>query len=304
MNMKNRKKAGVIIGVVAVIVISAAWYIYEKGNPFDAGKLNRQTEMYLQESYPDLYNDFERTTDAYFAKRDTGYYDSETQAYIPMDGSWQVYYTKKDEPETHIYFIYDRSGKMVYDSCADRYLKGGHIYERLSREYNNYIVDLYHHMYENTVQHTDYENNMLGSSGGQAWFKDDAYSPVPWNTMYVPARILHYKGPELDLNRQYTMEELAAEYGVIHFRYNDGISIMAKHNQQQSKEDYLADYKAAIDNLYKRCLEIRDAIKEHNVPFKEICVTHGLYEGIYYMSREQLFSDDLYQYIYDNHAVL
>lgn len=302
--VKNRKTNVTILFMIAtMIVVFALWYVFEKGNPLDANKLNKDSDVYLQQTYPDLRDAFERTTDAYFVRADISYLDKTTQTYIPIDGSWQVYYSRKDEPETYIYFVYDRDKNMIYDSCSDRYLKGGLIYERLSRQYNNYIADLYNDIYSDTPLHTTSEDNLMASSAGQAWFKNDVYSPAPWNTMYVPTHILFYEGPELNLYKEYTMEELAKEYGVIHFRYNDGISVMANHNQEQSKEDYLADYKAAIDNLYNHCLEIRDAVNKYNIPFKELCVTHGIFEGVYYMSREQLFSDDLYDYIYNNHTV-
>ena len=72
----------------------------------------------------------------------------------------------------------------------------------------------------------------------------------------------------------------------------------------QEPEAVKESYETAVDNLYKRCMEVRNIVKEYSIPFKNISITHGFFEGLFNISYEQLFSDDLYQFIYDHYTVL
>ena len=98
----------------------------------------------------------------------------------------------------------------------------------------------------------------------------------------APGHTEQYTGPVLDLNKEYTMEELAAEYGIRLFNYKD----------EQTSE-----------NLYTRCLEVREIIEKYDIPFSKICITLDRDNGLYNISREQLFSDDLMAFIEDNYTV-
>jgi 2-C-methyl-D-erythritol 4-phosphate cytidylyltransferase len=57
------------------------------------------------------------------------------------------------------------------------------------------------------------------------------------------------------------MEELANEYGEVFFRFMDDVS----YNMNQEPEEVKKSYKAATDNLYNRCMEVRDIVKEYNI---------------------------------------
>lgn len=291
--VKNRKtNVTILFMFAAMIVVFALWYFYEKGNPLDANKLNKESDLYLQQTYPDLRDDFERTTDAYFVRADISYLDKTTQTYIPIDGSWQVYYSRKGKPETYIYFVYDRDKNMIYDSCGDRYLKGGLIYERLEQEYSNYIKNIFNEEYNNGIPRNSISlDTVINESHADAVF------------MYHSSHISHiepYTGPVLDITQEYTMEELAKEYGQVYFRFNDGIS----YNMNQDAEAVKESYKTAVDNLYNRCNEVKEIVKEYDIPFKDISITHGFFEGLFNITYEQLFSDDLYQFIYDNYTIM
>ncbi len=291
--VKNRKtNVTILFMFAAMIVVFALWYVYEKGNPLDANKLNKESDLYLQQTYPDLRDDFERTTDAYFVRADISYLDKTTQTYIPIDGSWQVYYSRKGKPETYIYFVYDRDKNMIYDSCGDRYLKGGLIYERLEQEYSSYIKNIFNEEYNNGIPRNSISlDTIINESHADAVF------------MYHSSHISHiepYTGPVLDITQEYTMEELAKEYGQVYFRFNDGIS----YNMNQDAEAVKESYKTAVDNLYNRCNEVKEIVKEYDIPFKDISITHGFFEGLFNITYEQLFSDDLYQFIYDNYTIM
>ena len=291
--VKNNKSNIIIVFLIAVmLVVFAFFYIYEKGNPLDANKLNKESDLYLQQTYPDLQDEFKRTTDAYFIRADISYFDKASQTYIPTDGSWQVYYTKTNQPDTYIYFVYDKDKNMIYDSCSDRYLKGAMIYEKLEQEYSNFIKNIFTEEYNNGIpKHSTSLETVMNESHADADF------------MYHNNHISHiepYSGPVLDITQEYTMEELANEYGQVYFRFNDGIS----YNMNQDAEAVKESYRTVVDNLYNRCLEVKEIVTEYKIPFKNISITHGLFEGVFNITYEQLFSDNLYQFIYGNYTII
>ena len=49
--VKNRKTNVTILFMIAtMIVVFALWYVFEKGNPLDANKLNKDSDVYLQQT--------------------------------------------------------------------------------------------------------------------------------------------------------------------------------------------------------------------------------------------------------------
>ena len=51
-------------------------------------------------------------------------------------------------------------------------------------------------------------------------------------------------------------------------------------------------------------LTIFKMLEKYNIPFNNISISHGMFEGIFKIDRRQLFSDDLYQFIYDNYTII
>ncbi len=292
--MKNKSIGLKILSFIIVIAFIAAGYLYIdfNGNPLDAIKLNKQSDSYMQENYPDIWQNVHRSQNAYFVKADINYWDDNTQQYIPVDGTWQVYYEDNNDHFSYMYLVYDRDCNLIYDSCSDRYLKGATIYAKLEQEYENYIKNIFNEEYRNGVpMHSISAETLASESQAEAVF------------MYHNTHISHiepYARPVLDINKEYSMEELAKDYGNVYFRFNDGIT----YNMNQDAEAVKKSYTIAVDNLYKRCLEVRDIVKKYNIPFKDISITHGFFEGIFNISYGQLFSDDLYQFIYDNYTIV
>ncbi|MBE6865489.1 MAG: hypothetical protein E7492_00820 [Ruminococcaceae bacterium] len=292
--MKNKSIGLKILSFIIVIAFIAGGYLYVdfNGNPLDAIKLNKHSDLYMQENYPDIWQNVHRSQNAYFIKSDISYWDNNKQQYIPVDGTWQVYYEDNNDYFSYMYLVYDRNCNLIYDSCSDRYLKGAMIYAKLEQEYENYIKNIFNEEYRDGVpMHSISAETLAGESHAEAVF------------MYHNTHISHiepYSGPVLDITREYTMEELAADYGEIYFRFMDDIYYMPGNGTSPDA----SKYNNVVDNLYSRCLETRDIVEKYNIPFNNISISHGMFEGIFKIDRRQLFSGDLYQFIYDNYTVI
>ncbi|MBQ8604835.1 MAG: hypothetical protein IJ410_08360 [Oscillospiraceae bacterium] len=271
-----------VFAVMAIAIVGC--YVYFKGNPLTGMSLNKKADRYLQENYPEIAGQFIRTTDAYFVKDKISVWDSEKQEYSVVNGTWNIYYSKNSLPDAYIYFVYDRSGNLVYDSCNERYLKGGMIYSRLSDEYNYYIENIFSEAYNNGLgQYAFNPDNLFENSYSSGWFENEMTTKQALGMWPASGHTEQYTGPVLDINKEYTMEELAAEYGVLLFNYKD---------------------EQTLENLYTRCMEVREIVKEYNIPFNKICITLNRDNGLYNISREELFSDNLMEFIENNYTVL
>ena len=263
----------------AVMTIGIVFaFVYFKGNPLIGMKLDKETDRYLQENYPEVWQEIERTTDAYFIKNfnflpdSVMNYKNNDYKSLYTDGGWWIYYSNKETPYMRFTMVYNRDGNLVYDGCKDRYLTGGAIYTHFSDIYRNYIVDIYDEVYNNGLPKSGITlSAVLGDDSAEAWFID---SP---NKMDCE----DYIGPVLDIAQEYTMEELAEQYGEIVFTYR---------NDEKT-----------IDQLYKRRLEVAAVLKEYDVPYKKVRITFGVFEGVYDLTEELLYSDDLKPYIEENY---
>lgn len=282
--MKKNNFALKILPVLIAISLIVAGYLYVdfNGNPFDASKLNKQSDAYMQENYPEIWENVHRSTNAYFVKAPITQWDKNYENYIEYDGTWQVYYTDDNDPSVYMYLVYDRDCNLIYDSCSEKYLKGAMIFEKLVHEYNIFLSNIYTEEYNNGVpQNTISMSNIIDGNFISGTFE-----------YYNSSHIAPYEGPVLDINRHYAMEELAKEYGMVYFRYNDGISQMGG-----------AEYSEAVDNIYKHCLEARDIVKKYNIPFNKISILQTGNEGLFFIGYEQLFDENLHQYILENYTV-
>ncbi len=272
----------IIFIIIAIGIVRI--YVYLKGNPLTGMGLNKKADRYLNENYPEIAGQFTRITDAYFVKDKISVWDSENQKYSVVNGTWNIYYAQELDITRHFYFVYDRSGNLVYDSCSERYLKGGMIYNRLSNKYDSYIDKIFNEVYNNGMSQYYYNpDDMFENSFASGLFENDQTTKQALGMWPASGHTEQYTGPVLDLNKEYTMEELAAEYGVLLFNYKD----------EQTRE-----------NLYNRCLEVREIIEKHDIPFNKVCVTLDRDNGLYNISREELFSDNLMEFIENNYTVM
>ena len=292
--MKNKSIGLKILPAIIAVAILVIGYLYIdiSGNPLDASKINKQSDAYLQENYPDVWETVHRSTDAYFIKSDVEQWDEATNSYKTLGGTWQVYYTDNNDPSYHLYLVYDRACNLIYDGCSDRYLKGAPLFEKLEQEYETFVKTIFNDVYHYGIPRRSISvSTLMNESHVDAWFYAD--------NRHI-SHIAPYEGPVLDINKQYTMEDIAAEYGEVYFRFMDDVT----YNMNQDIDAVKESYQKAVDNLYKRCMEVKDIVKEYNIPFKNISITHGYFEGLFNISREQLFSDELYQFIYDNYTIM
>lgn len=193
-----------------------------------------------------------------------------------LDGIWFVYYSDPNDEFLRFYLCYNRKGDLIFDSYEEYYLKGATIYEYYSNMYREYFVNIHDEIYDSSkcVTWTS-ATSIFSYTHGEAYFKD--YSPIGNEP---------YNGPILDINKEYTMEDLANEYGCLQFIYK------------------VDDEDKTAKDIYEKRLEIRNIIDEYNIPFKEINIAHDFSSCIFGLTREDLYSDSLEQIINDNYENL
>ena len=293
-----------IFGIIAVVILYAL-YVNENGNPLIAKKLEKQTDVYIQQTYPQIRDKFYKKEGPFYLKVEKGenycIWDEERKQYQFFDSCWVAYYFEKNTQNlyNYIYFVYDKDQNLIYDSCGDRYIKGGNIYQRLSEEYNVHIMKIFDKEYNN-------EDSIYSLSGDKEYSKnyarglfENSFDDPVYPAIENSALTQYYNGPVLDINKEYTMVELASEYGKIYFNFDDGINYMPGNGTPPDS----SQYQKVVDNLYKRCLEVRAIIEKYDIHFKKITITHQGNEGLINIDYEQLFTEDLYQFIYDNYVI-
>lgn len=303
--MKNRsgkyKIMMTIFRIIAVVILYAL-YVNENGNPLIAKKLEKQTDVYIQQTYPQLRDKFYKKEGPFYLKAEKGenycIWDEERKQYQFFDSCWVAYYYEKDVQSlyNYIYFVYDSELKLIYDSCGDRYIKGGNIYQRLSEEYNVYIMQIFDKEYNSEgSKYSLSGDKKYSKSYARGLFENSFYDSI-YPAVENSALTQYYKGPVLDINK---VEDLAAEYGKLHFNFDDGINYMSSDGTSSDS----SQYQKVVENLYKRCLEVRAIIEKYDIHFKKITITHQGNEGLINIDYEQLFTEDLYQFIYDNYVI-
>lgn len=253
----------VIFIIMAIGIVRI--YVYLKGNPLTGMGLNKKADRYLHENYPEIAGQVYRSRDAYFVK----VFDFRPQSMkedSEADGRWYIYYSSENDPFMHFNLCYSRNGELIYDGCKENYLKGGTIYEYYSDEYRSFIVDIHNEIYNNGMPKSGISvSSVVGGTSAEAYFAD----------VHNAAHYSEYLGPVLDVKKEYTMEELASEYGHIDFNYD------------------VSAEERTIENLYARRIEMRNIIDEYNIPAKTFTVSFRLFEGAYNMPVSALYSDNL-----------
>lgn len=301
MEVKNNKSKMILVitGIITVIILCAL-YICRNGNPFTANKIKKLTDIYMQQTYPQITDDFGKADGPYYLDGNYSVWDKETEQYQLIDGCWVVYYSNgAKQLYNYVHFVYDKNLNMIYDSCGDRYLTGGNIYHRLSEEYNVHIMQIFDKEYNSENSPYSLLNNDVYSKNYARGLFENSVNDSAFPAVENSALTQYYRGPVLDINKEYPMEELAKEYGQLQFNFDDGITYWPGDGTSPDN----SDFQAAVDNLYKRCVEVREIIKKHNIPFKKITITHQGNEGLINIDYEQLFTEDLHQFIYDNYVV-
>lgn len=292
----NNYKLIPVIAAVSVFISFYLLYVYANGSPLKASKINKQADIYLQQTYPEIRGEFYREDSASYLKEEMSIWDEEQQQYRIIDDCWVVYYSNST---SLVYFVYDKDFNLLYDSCGDRYLSGGNIYQGLSEQYSICVMQIFDKEY--TSDDSPYslsDKTPYSKSYGCGVFENSLYDPA-FPAVENSALTQYYQGPVLDISKEYTVEELASQYGILHFNFNDGIQYWP--GDGTSPDD--TDFNNAVDNLYKRCLEIRDIVERNDLSFNRITVTQGTGEGLFMIDCNQLFNENLYEYICSNYVV-
>ena len=132
----NNPKTILIITIIVTVMILSGLYIYRNGNPFTAKRIEKLTDVYIQQTYPQIRNNFGAADGPFHleGKYPIPIWNEENQQYQFFDSCWVTYYYEKNTLDfyNYIYFVYDNELNLIYDSCGDRYMTGGNIYQRLS----------------------------------------------------------------------------------------------------------------------------------------------------------------------------
>lgn len=187
-----------------------------------------------------------------------------------------VFWASFSNPEDdmmHFQLMYDRNGNLIYDGYTDHYLKGGTIYMHLSSEYSTQVRKLFNDTFRNDSGATGVTiSSIINSTSAAAYFEND--STGGWE---------NYAGPVLDIEKEYTVQDLAAEYGCIEFHFAE--------DKEQTKE-----------NLYQRLLQSKELLAENEIPFSKFSITYKIGNGVYGITAQELFEGDLKQIVEERYV--
>ncbi len=260
MNMENKKTG---LKSIILLILFGAGIIFamvmSQGNPLTKIKLKKESYRYISANYPDI-------APKVTLQKNGVYYISTQDGY-----QWFVYYENPDDIYMYFCMIYNKDKELIFDGCAENYLKGGTISERLSTEYEGMIGKIHTEEYFNGMPYGSISLSSLMSKPHMDAYLESA----------PPAPNEGYSGPVFDVTKEYTVDELAKDYGKIAFYYPED----EKTNRQ----------------LYQRRLEVRNIAEKYNMPFKTITIAFTMLNGAYDLTYEDLFSDNLEQIIREKH---
>ncbi len=264
--------------MLALAAFIAVMYVYIKGNPITKFKIDKHAETYLAENYPEIARQVQTSQGAYYTDFGHTIVSTDGVEHNP-DKGWGIYFYNPDNYLMNFAMRYDKKGNLLFDGCKEYYMKGGSILNALSGEYREFIVGAKNDEYYNGMGAVGISPaGLIREIGAEAWF-DGREDPNGVLTK------MEYTGPVLDINKEYTMEELANQYGVINFTF---------------REDDDGD----IDSLYNRCIEVRNFTEKYNLPFATVNVGTRLFDGTSGLTKEELYSDNLKEIIEDKYSTI
>lgn len=221
----------VAIVLIVSFVLFIVWYF---GIPFDNHRIMKNADRYIEENYPELqdkvvYKDYNVHFSPALHNPDMAWWD----------GVWSVYYSSEDDEFLHFSLNFNRKGELIYDGYKESYMKGHTIYNYYSGTYSGYFSKIFTDIYEKDYLLLGFNPaTALKHTRGNAFFEPEAYID---NSDEIPV---------LDITKEYTMEELANEYGTLQFWYG---------SDEPTKE-----------NLIQRCIEAREIISKYNIPCNKV----------------------------------
>ena len=68
----NNSKTILIITIIVTVMIFSGLYIYRNGNPFIAKKIEKQTDVYIQNTYPQIRDKLYKKEGPFYLKAEKG----------------------------------------------------------------------------------------------------------------------------------------------------------------------------------------------------------------------------------------
>lgn len=249
-----KKSLKVLAGITAFVLIGGIlWFANGLiGNPVSKSLANNTAKKYVSENYPDMNLDI---SDVYYSFKD-GCYHANIKSL-----------TSKD---TYFSIRLSSLGKVKYDSYVDNVVKKVNTYRRLDEEYNSKLKSIFEDKdfpYDSDISFGELKGMPLEDLNS----KYSEFGPVYGMNL-----------SELELDKNYDINEMGKEYGhIVFYAQDEDISI-------KRASEILLDIKNILDKNNMSFYAIDFTLEKHreqdekvNTNDKSISIEEFLYEDIY-----------------------
>ncbi len=278
MNEKSDRKTYVIIALLGIAILGTTWIfsVYSHGGNKQKSIIEDISAEYIYENHPEVSDKISLTNNGANFRPKSKWITDQTASLPWWDGVWLVPYSvkgyehlKAENGDTQFFMMFNRMGdKILFDGYKDNFAKGGIVLKAAEAKYNETVFKIFNDKRE-LSRKADEKNDFYDTKLIVTFVHPDSVTGGTTS----PDMTENYNGPILDINKDYTLDELATEYGHLQFNF-DG------------------DEKT-LENLYNRRLQVQDFIKDNNITFKDITIVNGMLYGAYNLTQQEIMSDDL-----------
>lgn len=260
--MKNKlSKILPAVVLMSIVVVGAGMYVRSNGNPFIKVSLNKEAKNYVRQNYPEIADKVQLSPQGVYV----GHYN-DTPVFL-------AYFSNPVDELMYFHLMYDKDGNFIYDVYSDHYMKGGTVYYYHSATYGGIVSKLFNDYFcdGRGTASISLEAVLNSNSGHGTFLNSDTH-------IYED-----YKGPVLEVGKEYDTMELATEYGRISFYFTE--------DEEHTKE-----------NLYNRLVQSRELLKDSDVKFSLFSASYRMGGGVYKLTPEDLFEGDLKQIVEERYV--
>lgn len=249
-----KKSVKVLVGMTAFVLIGGLlWFANGLiGNPVSKALANNKAKKYVSENYSDMEL---QISDVYYSFKD-GYYHADIKSLTSKDTYFSI----------RLSFL----GKVEYDSYEDNVVKKVNTYRRFDEEYNSKLKSIFEDKdfpYESDICFGELKEMPLEDLDS----KYSEFGPVYGINL-----------GELELDKNYDINEMGKEYGhIVFYAQDEEISI-------KRASEILLDIKNILDKNNISFYAIDFTLEKHgegnekvNTNDKSISIEEFLYEDIY-----------------------
>lgn len=240
-----------LLWFLALLAFVIGGSVLYNGDPFTRMRLNKESVEYVQENYPGIAEKVKPTSEVYTAHHN-------------MKPLFFANFCHVDNRYIRFSLVYDRYGNLIRDDFKNAVGISSSIYQNLSGRYTQMVKNRFNDTFRDGTGAAGLSvDDIMKSNRGEAYFEHSNYVIEEG-----------YKGPYLDINEEYSVNDMASQYGYIYFYFAE--------DEQQTAE-----------NLYNRRLQARDMLKEKNISFKSFTICYDISIGVYDLTYDELYSGNL-----------